>query len=743
MSGKLGRRTVMRHLLAATVLVATPLGAQGVRGTVMDQASRQPIAGAVVFLLDASNAVVARDLTNESGSYRLAAPRAGTYRTRTLRIGFRPVLSSPFMLGDGPDMTRELSVESIPVSLAAVKVERQANCPARQDASQAYNAWNEVATALNAALLSSRVRGTTATVVAYDRWTAPGSDVILRQGVNVRSGLPGQPWRSVSADSLHRAGFVVREPNGWYVFHALDLDVLLSDTFLQDHCLQLRGVDRGQIALEFTPSRDRNRIAEIRGFVWLDATSLELKRLQFRYVNVLREYEQADAGGDLEFLKLRNGAWIVSRWQVRMPTSFRQERSESYGNLRGTAQVRATEVKTTGGDVLRVIQNGDTVWTVPPRAFVGTVIDSSTNRPVSGARVSLTGTRDATVTNELGRFRIEDVLPGAYAVRVRTAELDSLATFHQASAVIASQMPQLDIKVPNRAQLIEQWCPAITRGTREISGLMGMVLGIVRDQADSTPVVSAEIGVEWMDVVVDANGGAVVKPRHLTAQTDLHGAYRICGPPWDHRLKLSTAFDGRLPPLEIRIGDGRVRRRDFWIRHGQRIADSASAASAAASAAAQQLSPVQVSAERTVLREFEERRAFGIGHFITRAELDAQENRSTGDVLARVPGARIARALSGGSAWLVTGRTPVAASMASGDSFDEQKGARPACYADVWIDNSRVYAYRRGESLFDVNTIQPNQIEAIEVYSSAATIPTRYARGGAEQCGLLVIWTKR
>ena len=99
------------------------------------------------------------------------------------------------------------------------------NAP-ESDATPAYNAWNEVATALNAALLSSRIRGISATIVGYDRWTEHGSDLVLRQGANVRSGMAGQPWRSVAADSLHRAGFVVLEADGWYSFHALDLDVL-------------------------------------------------------------------------------------------------------------------------------------------------------------------------------------------------------------------------------------------------------------------------------------------------------------------------------------------------------------------------------------------------------------------------------------------------------------------------------------------------------------------------------------
>ena len=727
------------RVLAAIMLAAAPVAAQGVRGTIAEQASKRPIAGAVVLLLDATNAPVARDLSSESGSFRLSAPQPGVYRVRTLRIGFRPVVSEPITLASGPDKTLELFIENIPVNLTAVTVTSRANCPARQGVTQAHNAWNEVATALNAALLSSRVRGTSATVVGYDRWTAPGSDVVLRQGANVRVGLPGQPWRSVSADSLHRAGFVVREANGWYTFHSLDLDVLLSDVFLQDHCLQLGNVSNGEIALEFTPSRDRDRIAEIRGFVWIDATTLELRRLQYRYVNVLRQYEEADAGGDLEFRKLSNGSWIISKWQIRMPTGFVQQRSDSYGGLRGTPEIRATEVKITGGDVLRVVHNGDTLWAVPARPFEGKVLDSLTSRPVAGARVILSGTAYSTVTNEFGRFRMADVLPGAYSVHVHTPELDSLVTFHEASVILVDHLKNLDVRVPNRDQAIAQLCPAMRRGERTASGPAGLLYGVFLTH-DGVPVTGTEVLAEWSEAQVSALGVSTTA-NSAKASTDARGVYRLCGVPTDHRLMLSTASDGSAFPTPVRIeSDSRVRRYDITLdAQGRRI----TGASAAPAPPAQPLAPVEVSAERVAIGDFEERRALGIGHFITRAELDKQENRQTGDVLSKVPGARVARALSGGSAWLVTGRVPVSPQMASGDSFDQQKGARPACYADVWIDNARVYTYRRGETLFDVNTVQPNQIEAIEVYVSNATIPARYVRGGSEQCGVLIIWTKR
>lgn len=47
-----------------------------------------------------------------------------------------------------------------------------------------------------------------------------------------------------------------------------------------------------------------------------------------------------------------------------------------------------------------------------------------------------------------------------------------------------------------------------------------------------------------------------------------------------------------------------------------------------------------------------------------------------------------------------------------------------------------------GEMLFDVNTLQASQVEAVEYYAGAAQTPARYAGLGAHR-GVMVIWTRR
>src|SRR5262245_66506220 len=61
----------------------------------------RPVPGVVVMLVDSLSRIAGRSLTTEQGEFRITAPRPGTFRLRTLRIGFRPVLSDPFVLAAG------------------------------------------------------------------------------------------------------------------------------------------------------------------------------------------------------------------------------------------------------------------------------------------------------------------------------------------------------------------------------------------------------------------------------------------------------------------------------------------------------------------------------------------------------------------------------------------------------------------------------------------------------------------
>jgi len=139
------------------------------------------------------------------------------------------------------------------------------------------------------------------------------------------------------------------------------------------------------------------------------------------------------------------------------------------------------------------------------------------------------------------------------------------------------------------------------------------------------------------------------------------------------------------------------------------------------------------------MRGFEERRALGIGHFITRDDLAKRENWKTSELLAQVPGAQIFRARSGqGFVASSRGRSTI---LLQRDG-DRSIGLPPACYADVYVDGVQVYAGRHGQPHFDVNTVGVNQIEGIEFYAGAAEAPAQYSPGFESGCGVLLLWTR-
>jgi len=136
--------------------------------------------------------------------------------------------------------------------------------------------------------------------------------------------------------------------------------------------------------------------------------------------------------------------------------------------------------------------------------------------------------------------------------------------------------------------------------------------------------------------------------------------------------------------------------------------------------------------------EFEDRRAHGAGAFLTRADLEKEKDRQLGEIVAKLPGVRVnrygAESAVASSRWTGgTGR--------GGDTMDRLKGAPRGCYAQVYVDNVRVFSANVGESLFNINSIAPSTIQGIEYYPSRAQTPIQYATGRAD-CGTILIWTR-
>ncbi|HEY4218178.1 MAG TPA: TonB-dependent receptor [Gemmatimonadaceae bacterium] len=216
----------------------------------------------------------------------------------------------------------------------------------------------------------------------------------------------------------------------------------------------------------------------------------------------------------------------------------------------------------------------------------------------------------------------------------------------------------------------------------------GVVRGFVNDESDS-----AVAGVE----ISTLDGSRVVR-------TDTAGHFALTGvPSGSVRLNLRRlAFEPLQLSFDLPAGDTA----DVEIT---------------LSVVAQKLNAVLVLADPDHLRKlegFNSRRKLGIGHFITRADIEKQNPAVLSDIVRMIPGVRIV-ANNLGSSTLRFSRT-------------ERKDCPPQFFVDgVQVTN------------FSLDDMPPGDVEAIELYAGAAGIPPEFNRQRSNViCGAIIIWSR-
>jgi hypothetical protein len=559
--------------------------AQTVRGAVTAEGDR-PLSGVVVILVDPAAREMGRALTNERGEYRLTAPRPGSYRLRTMRIGFQSLATEFFLLGADADVTRRLSVSTIAFALDTVRAIGRNQCKviAGDSTSVIAAVWDQVRNALLATRLSLGDRTILTTTVGYTQMVEIVRGRVGEQQSNIRTDFLRQPWRSLAPDSLHKSGYVVTEAGDVRTYHAPGIDALLSDEFVADHCLRIADKsDRERLGIAFEPTPDRKKLAEIRGQIWLDRATTELRSLDYRYVNVSRD-EERDAGGEMSFARLKNGMWAISSWKIRMPTMVLVP---VYENMRivGHDQ-RVDSIKVEGGELVAAVSavagRRDTLWTRPPMVLAGIVTDSVTSKPIPSAIVTLTAARRADTTNAEGRFAIGDMLPGYYQLEVRTPSLDSVAMAHTVPVTFISGSATLRIRAPTAAQIAASICANAARLTKRD----GIIVGTVAVSGNSAPRAGVRVLARWS--VVNMKGpitdmpprgdegwhtklpDATNEPRLTETRTDSAGVFRLCDVPTLTDLTVQAIVDSSTQAhRRVRLGQTqRLGRIDFTIDPG-------------------------------------------------------------------------------------------------------------------------------------------------------------------------------
>lgn len=144
---------------------------------------------------------------------------------------------------------------------------------------------------------------------------------------------------------------------------------------------------------------------------------------------------------------------------------------------------------------------------------------------------------------------------------------------------------------------------------------------------------------------------------------------------------------------------------------------------------AQRVGKVSVTADAVPrgLADFERRRLNGIGDFLTEDVIRKSAHGELTDVVRRIPGIQFSRPQSGFGMYASAGR-------------GANRG-RP-CYVAVMIDRTWVYEGKRNELPFDLNSISPDIVVAMEYYRGMSYIPAEFGKERTT-CGTLIIWTKQ
>ena len=300
--------------------VSVPTGAQTVRGTLVEEGTDLPIAGAFVILEDSTGQALTSTLTGSAGTWLLRAPTAGTFRLRADRIGYASYLSDSLVLQAGQSVSYRLAAAVAPVGLRELVVEGAGSrCEVLGEEGLAvYRVWEEARKALAAIVWTGQQPYYRFDAVHYQRQLdAAGVPASAVEYEEVRY-FGRHPFRSIPTRDLVLGGFVQRI-SGVVLYYGPDADVMLSDAFLLRHCFRLVDIDQpGLVGLEFEPVEESRNI-DISGTMWIHSETSELRSLDFTYENLELPVDTRRLGGSVEFARLPSGAWIVQHWAIRVP----------------------------------------------------------------------------------------------------------------------------------------------------------------------------------------------------------------------------------------------------------------------------------------------------------------------------------------------------------------------------------------------------------------------------------------
>jgi hypothetical protein len=232
-------------------------------------------------------------------------------------------------------------------------------------------------------------------------------------------------------------------------------------------------------------------------------------------------------------------------------------------------------------------------------------------------------------------------------------------------------------------------CLASAAGAQRGEVGTGGINGLVRDST-GIPVVGAQITVGGSTMVAETDdGGRFVLAKAAPGETSIR-IRRIGYRPDTVRVNVLA---GETMPLSIVLARVAV-----------------------------ELDPLVVYGRKNVtgrLAGFYERLGRGMGHFLTREQIEKRNPMNMTDLFRMIPGARVE-------------------TRGLGTQAVRFRGARNAPL--VWLDGTPLYA---GE--FDLDSVDPRTFEGIEIYSGPASVPAEFLgnRMMSSTGGTIILWSRQ
>ena len=532
--------------------------AQPVLGVVVEEGRGVPVTGAMVLLFDDAGTRVAQVLSNAAGRFVLRAPRPGPHYITVDRIGYASLTTDRFTpAADAEPMRIEVPIE--PILLKGLVVSAEPRCEVRPEAGAVTaQVWEEARKALATEAWTRAAGLYRYTLLRYERRLDRDAREILSDSTKVMADLDAA-FMSVPIEDLAENGFVQSEGDTTSVYYAPDAGAFLSDAFLDTHCFSV--VDGGEqlIGLTFQPIAGR-KVPEIAGVLWLDSETAELQRLQFGYVNLLDSPEVGHPPGEVQFIRLPDGAWVVNEWWIRMPSLEvdRRGRPRRTGHrVEGGVTASITDaagrtvVEAWNASIFGIVT--DSAGTGPPPEPVAVVIDSPGQ---GGPAANISGDRaSGATTSDDGSFLLTGLDPGQHVLRVPRPALNEMGLAEPEATVEGrlGHVAYVRMKVPTVADALAFSCGGSSRppGTAP-------VMGRIR-HADGTPAGGTRVRVRW-PAATGYTGTPVAAPlgpggetgydwekgregSFVTAATttDDRGLFLLCDVPYGSRVRVAVS----------------------------------------------------------------------------------------------------------------------------------------------------------------------------------------------------------